>query len=561
VGQSELAGGVRDMPPVAVQCVHDDLAFRLRAPRLQRRRFGAAIARDLGRHVLGADDVVVGSDHHALDDVAQLADVVALPVVRLQECNRLVVDPFGPHAEALADGMQEVIDEERDIAQALAQGRDAQDVHVESVVEILAKPLCVDVRFQVAVGRRYDPCLDRDRSLAAEACDLARLECTEQLGLRGEGELADLVEEDRAAARQLERAAAGAVCTGERPLFVAEQLALDERFRQCSAVECDERRLWLAAEPVEVARYELLAGAALTEHEDGARDRREAADVVVQASHRAALADQWALALDARPQPPDLALEAAALQGIAYLLHDALHRLGLVDEAVRTEPDGLHAPVEVARAGVDDDGHVETALTHRAQHLEAVHAGHLEVEDHAIDVFLDERSNRIASRVDRPGAVPADAPQVVGVLLGHRRHVIYNEDALTHPASGSSMRKVVPRPGSLATRIRPPMSLTRRRTIESPSPVPCGFVVWKSSKMRSRSSGAIPLPVSATVITTRRPSAATSASVVTVTEPPPFWRLSSAFTTRFSTTRRSDIGSVETTIGAAPSFSVTPCDG
>ena len=44
-------------------------------------------------------------------------------------------------------------------------------------------------------------------------------------------------------------------------------------------------------------------------------------------------------------------------------------------------------------------------------------------------------------------------------------------------AAGSSTLKRVPCPTALSTSMRPPRSLTSRRTIESPSPVPCGFVV------------------------------------------------------------------------------------
>src|SRR5690606_12954987 len=409
----------------------------------------------------------------------------------------------------------------------------------------------------VAVGGGDDSCFDGGSTLGAESGDLAGLECAQQLGLACGGQFADLVEEERTPAGQLERATSRAVCARECALLVAEQFALDERLGQRGTVERDERLLRLAAEAVQIACDEFLAGTAFAENQDGAGDRREAADGVVQTSHAAALADQRAVAFHACAQPLHLAFEPAALQRVAHLLHHPLHRLGLVDEAVRTKPDRLYTAIEVTGSGIHDDRHIEAAFVHRAQYLEAVHAGHFEVEDHAIHVLLDERGDRFAATGSGARAVAAQPAQVVRVLLGHRGDVVYDQDQLAPPASGRSRRQVVPRPGSLVTRIRPPMSVTRRRTMESPSPVPCGFVVWKSSKMRSSSLAAMPLPVSATVITTMR-SLEFSRAVATVTLPSPSRRLSSAFTTRFSTTLRRDTASPATTGEPGSSRSVTP---
>ena len=61
---------------------------------------------------------------------------------------------------------------------------------------------------QVLVGRREDAHVDVDDVLAAHARDLARLHGAQHLGLRDELHVADLVEEERAAVRLLEEAAA-----------------------------------------------------------------------------------------------------------------------------------------------------------------------------------------------------------------------------------------------------------------------------------------------------------------------------------------------------------------
>ena len=68
------------------------------------------------------------------------------------------------------------------------------------------------------------------------------LQHAQHLGLRLQAHVADLVEEDRAAVRQLELAAAVGHGAGERAAHVAEQLALDQLLGNRRAVHLDERR-------------------------------------------------------------------------------------------------------------------------------------------------------------------------------------------------------------------------------------------------------------------------------------------------------------------------------
>ena len=66
-------------------------------------------------------------------------------------------------------------------------------------------------------------------------------EHAQELGLQRRVEIADLVEEERAAAGRLEAARAARGRAGERALLVAEELALDQRRRQRREVDGDER--------------------------------------------------------------------------------------------------------------------------------------------------------------------------------------------------------------------------------------------------------------------------------------------------------------------------------
>src|SRR5438132_3492 len=81
-----------------------------------------------------------------------------------------------------------------DVVATVAERRHAYLEHVQSIVEIFAKSLLTDELFEVRVRRGDDAHVGVDRLRAAEAIVATRLEEAEELRLRGDGDLADLVE-------------------------------------------------------------------------------------------------------------------------------------------------------------------------------------------------------------------------------------------------------------------------------------------------------------------------------------------------------------------------------
>ena len=129
--------------------------------------------------------------------------------------------------------------------------------------EILAERAAVDLFAQVAVGRRDHADVDLVRAVAADALDLALLEHAQQLGLQRDVELADLVEEDRAAVGLLEAADVLRDGAGERALLVTEQLDSISS-RGIAPQSSTTNGLFLRVDRVvERARDHLLAGAGL----------------------------------------------------------------------------------------------------------------------------------------------------------------------------------------------------------------------------------------------------------------------------------------------------------
>ena len=130
----------------------------------------------------------------------------------------------------------------------------------------------------------------------------------------GERQLADLVEEERAALRRLEGALPGRDGAGERAPLVAEELALDQALGQRRAVDGDERRRRVRAEPVQVARDQLLAGAALAEISTGLGIGATRAIASRSSAIGGAAADQRGLPAELPAERADLGAKPTPLQ-------------------------------------------------------------------------------------------------------------------------------------------------------------------------------------------------------------------------------------------------------
>ena len=97
--------------------------------------------------------------------------------------------------------------------------------HVETVVEIAAKLLVRNHRDEVPVRGGQQPDIDANRPGAAEPFELLLLQHTQQLRLQLQRNIADLVQEERAAVRHLEAADPLGDCPGKGALLVSEELA------------------------------------------------------------------------------------------------------------------------------------------------------------------------------------------------------------------------------------------------------------------------------------------------------------------------------------------------
>jgi len=134
---------------------------------------------------------------------------------------------------------QEKFCQKRNVLPALAERRQGDVDNLQTIVNILPELARRDAGGQIPVGRGNDAYIRPDGLCTADAGDFSVLQDPEDLGLGGQGHIADLVEKDRSAVGQLEFALALLERPGEGPFFVTEQFAFHQRFGNGCAVDND----------------------------------------------------------------------------------------------------------------------------------------------------------------------------------------------------------------------------------------------------------------------------------------------------------------------------------
>ena len=112
---------------------------------------------------------------------------------------------------------------------------------VESEIDVLAEPAGPHFGLEVAIRGGHDARRHGDRPVTAEPGNLSLFDDAQQLRLRRDGELTDLVEKQRTAGRGFERTLTERCGARESAPFVAEQLVFHEVLREGRGIERDER--------------------------------------------------------------------------------------------------------------------------------------------------------------------------------------------------------------------------------------------------------------------------------------------------------------------------------
>src|SRR5438093_4351936 len=147
-----------------------------------------------------------------------------------------------------------------DIFRAFPQGWNVNRKNIQAVKQVFAKFPLLNHLSEVAIGGRDQAGSGVNSPRASQPLEFSRLEHTQQLGLQLDGNIPDLVEEYRAAVRQLE--AADALCDSacKSAFLVSEELAFQQACRNRRTVELHQSPLAARAEMVNRARDEFTIG-------------------------------------------------------------------------------------------------------------------------------------------------------------------------------------------------------------------------------------------------------------------------------------------------------------
>src|SRR5688572_13794264 len=216
----------------------------------------------------------------AFDDVLQLSDV-SRPAIRLQSGRRV-----GVEGRWVAGALQKSLCERQEIVRSFAKGRDDDAHAVEAKVQIRAERSDRGEALEIAVRRGHEADVDALRLHASDAHDLAALEDAEELRLRHERHLADLVEKHGPRIGGLEQAGLRLMGARKSTTLESEELRFEQGLGEGRAVEPNERTARARRALMERLGIDVLADAGLTEDENGELARRDDVDELVEPLHR-----------------------------------------------------------------------------------------------------------------------------------------------------------------------------------------------------------------------------------------------------------------------------------
>ena len=260
---------------------------------------------------------------------------------------------------------------------------------------------------QVAVGRGDHAHIHPPRLGRADALDLAVLDDAQELGLHGERELANFVQEQRTAVRLFEEPGLGLGRARERATYMAKELAFEQRFDHCRTVHHHEGTRASGSELVKSPRHQFLACAGFARHQRCPNVRRQTPDHVEQFLHHGTSADhpvKLELLRQLRVSPQERLPPLDALAHRDQQLAEAVEveRLGQVVE--RAKLDGLDGGVDAGVTGHETDLACGQSRPNLPQHIQTIDVRHLEVDERDVRLDIQQgRQRRARARVRQDG--------------------------------------------------------------------------------------------------------------------------------------------------------------
>src|SRR5690554_1770126 len=384
---------------------------------------GVGLVQQVRGQVVCVDFPAAGHYGKPAAGVFQLAHVAG-PVQGGQVFFGIWPQYFRFYCQFLGGPFQEVLHQFGDVFPALRQFGQVYANYVQAVEQVFAEAAGLHQFFQILVCGGDDAHIHFDGGGAAYPVELAIGQYSQQSGLGVGGHIADFVQKQGAAVGLLKTALAGGAGAGEGAFFVAEQFRFNQVFGDGSHVQGDERVVGPRAVVVQGLGYELLTGAAFAVDQYGNVGVGEPADGAKDLLHGRCFADDFQVFLNRLDLRFRRGLFLVAVGDGAFdQCHGFVHikRLGQVFEGT-----GLiagHRAVQVGVGGHDDNGQVRVLFHDPGQQGNAVYAGHADVADDGIRLFVLQAHHDAFTAVEYAGVqaslgqgtvqYPADAFVVV----------------------------------------------------------------------------------------------------------------------------------------------------
>ena len=233
---------------------------------------------------------------------------------------------------------------------------------------------------------------------------------------------------------------------------MAEQLGFDQLGRNRRAVERDERARRARAVLVQRARDQFLARAGLAQDAHAGFAGRHALHLRHHAPHRVAGPNDVVLA-HALAQLPVLLFQARQLRDVRQRQQQLIGRERLLEKIRRAQPGGANGHRDVRLPGHHHHGRRDARRAQLFEQRQPVFHRHHHVGKDQVEMPRPGQFESARGVVAHGGFVPGQAERPR--QRSQRVHVVVHDQQMAHGFSGSSMRNVVPRPGSLSTVIFP----------------------------------------------------------------------------------------------------------
>ena len=190
----------------------------------------------------------------------------------------------------LTEVSQKIVGQWNNVLPPLPQGRQTDGNDVEPIVKISPELFGLHQLGQVLIGGGDQPEVYWNGVGGADALNSLGFDGPEDLALEVEGHGIDLIQEKGAALGCLKQAffSAGSG-SGKGPLFIAEQLCLQQIFWQGSAVDYHQGLLAAGAGGVNIIGYDFLASTRFSQQEHSRIHLRHSGGDVQHGAHGAAL--------------------------------------------------------------------------------------------------------------------------------------------------------------------------------------------------------------------------------------------------------------------------------